>query len=150
MEKKQFTRELQAKYITRETDLGEVKIRCAESVYDFAKKVYPIQLGYREAVMCVYLNNSNIIIGYSIISIGGLTGTIVDVRLVMQHALLCCATGFIIIHNHPSGTLKPSQGDKNLTEKLKTAGKTLDITLLDHVIITEANGYFSFADENIL
>ena len=70
-------------------------------------------------------------------------------RLALKTALEVSATAIILVHNHPSGTLKPSQADKDLTTKLKTAGQSLDIKVLDHLIITE-NAYFSFADENLI
>ncbi|RZV59187.1 MAG: hypothetical protein EX254_09765, partial [Flavobacteriaceae bacterium] len=78
-----------------------------------------------------------------------ITGTLVDVRLVMKNAIELAATGIILVHNHPSGSLKPSLADKKLTAKLKSAGESLDIKVLDHIIITEAR-YFSFADEEVL
>jgi len=83
------------------------------------------------------------------LSKGGITGTLVDVRLVLKTALQIGAIGLILTHNHPSGTLVPSQADKNITKKLKIASKSIDIKVLDHLIITE-KAYFSFADENLL
>ena len=83
------------------------------------------------------------------LSKGGRTGTLVDVRLVLKKALETGAVALIVAHNHPSGTLKPSQADKNITEKLQQAAKSLDIKVLDHLIITE-KAYFSFADEGLL
>ena len=83
------------------------------------------------------------------LSKGGITGTIVDVRLTLKMALQLGAVGMILAHNHPSGTLKPSQADKQLTKKFKLAGESLDIKVLDHLIITE-KAYFSFADEQLL
>lgn len=102
-----------------------------------------------EEFWIIYLNNSNKIIQKNQLSKGGITGTLVDVRLVLKNALEVGATGLILVHNHPSGTLKPSEADKQLTRKLKLAGESLDIKVLDHVIITE-KAYFSFADEAIL
>ncbi|OIQ21556.1 DNA repair protein RadC [Lacinutrix sp. MedPE-SW] len=102
-----------------------------------------------EEFWIIYLNNSNKIIQKNQLSKGGITGTLVDVRLALKIALEVGAVGLILVHNHPSGTLKPSQADKNLTQKLKTAALSLDIKILDHLIITE-NSYFSFADESIL
>lgn len=78
-------------------------------------------------------------------STGGITGTLVDVRLVFQGALLSNAVAMILTHNHPSGTLKA----KAITKKIASAGETMDIKLLDHIIVTE-DDYFSFADENLL
>jgi len=83
------------------------------------------------------------------VSKGGLTATIVDVRLLFKSALELAAIGVIVCHNHPSGKLQPSNADKQITQKIKNAGETLDIKLLDHLIVTEKD-YFSFADESLL
>jgi DNA repair protein RadC len=102
-----------------------------------------------EEFWVIYLNNSNKILFKEQLSKGGLTGTLVDVRLVFKKAVELYATAVILCHNHPSGKLQASNADKLITNKLKQAGATLDIKVLDHLIITE-NAYFSFADENIL
>jgi len=102
-----------------------------------------------EEFWSIYLNNSNKVLQTSQLSKGGITGTLVDVRLVFKTALQLGAVAVILGHNHPSGTLVPSNADKALTVKLKSAGESLDIKVLDHVIVTE-NSYFSFADENLL
>jgi len=102
-----------------------------------------------EEFWALYLNNSNKIVAKVQISKGGLTATLVDVRLVYKRALELAAVGIIVCHNHPSGKLQPSAADKQLTSKIKAAGITLDIKLLDHLIITE-KAYFSFADEGLL
>ena len=102
-----------------------------------------------EEFWIVYLNNSNKILHYAQLSKGGITGTLVDVRLVMRQALDQGAVALVLAHNHPSGTLTPSRADKEITQKLKTAAEALDIKILDHLIITQ-NEYFSFADENML
>jgi DNA repair protein RadC len=83
------------------------------------------------------------------LSKGGITGTLVDVRLVMRQAIELGSVGLILAHNHPSGTLKPSNADKQITQKLKLAAEALDLKVLDHLIITQT-AYFSFADEQIL
>ncbi len=100
-------------------------------------------------MVVLYLNNANRTLGFSIASIGGLTGTVVDVRLVLRDALLTQATGLVLIHNHPSGSLRASNSDKLLTQKVKKATELMDIKPLDYLIITE-DTYFSFADEGIL
>lgn len=102
-----------------------------------------------EEFWIVYLNNSNKVLQTSQLSKGGITGTIVDVRLVYKTAIQLGAVGIILAHNHPSGTLKPSQSDLDLTSKLKTAGNSLDIKVLDHIIVTQ-KAYFSFADSGTL
>jgi len=101
-----------------------------------------------EEFWVLYLNNSNKVLSKSQQGKGGITRTIVDVRLVFKTALELGATALILCHNHPSGTLVPSDVDKQITQKLKSAGQNLDISVLDHVIITE-NGFYSFNDEGI-
>jgi DNA repair protein RadC len=102
-----------------------------------------------EEFWVVYLNNSNKILQKTQLSKGGITGTLVDVRIAFKNAIQLGAVALILVHNHPSGTLKPSVADKNLTQKMKTAGESLDIKVLDHLIITE-KAYFSFADESLI
>jgi DNA repair protein RadC len=102
-----------------------------------------------EEFWVVYLNNSNKVLHCSQQSKGSITGTLVDVRLIMKEALELSAVAIILAHNHPSGTLKPSTADKQITQKIKNAAEGLDIKVLDHLIITHLD-YFSFADENIL
>ncbi len=101
-----------------------------------------------EEFWVLFLNNSNKVVAKRQISKGGLTGTIVDVRLLFKRALEFVSVAIIVCHNHPSGKLQPSVADKQITQKIIEAGTTLDIKLLDHLIITE-KAYFSFADEGI-
>ncbi|MBL87117.1 MAG: hypothetical protein CMO82_10715 [Winogradskyella sp.] len=123
------------------------KITSSRSVFDLMQPIIG-ELPHEE-FWILYLNNSNKVIQKNQLSKGGITGTLVDVRLVLKSALEVGATALILCHNHPSGTLKPSQADKDVTYKLKTAAQSLDIKVLDHLIITE-NTYFSFADEAML
>lgn len=102
-----------------------------------------------EEFWILYLNNSNKVLRHMQLSKGSITGTLVDVRLLFKEALLLGAVSIILAHNHPSGMLKPSQADINITKKIRAAGEQLDIKVLDHLIITESN-FFSFADENLL
>lgn len=102
-----------------------------------------------EEFWVIFLSNSNKILHKEQLSKGGMTGTLVDPRKLYKIALLQGATCLVLAHNHPSGTLKPSQADKNLTRRLKSAGESLEIKILDHIIVTQ-NSYFSFADEGIL
>ncbi|WP_299778347.1 DNA repair protein RadC [uncultured Formosa sp.] len=121
------------------------KITSSASVFEIMQPLLG-ELPHEE-FWIIYLNNSNTIIQKQQLSKGGITGTLVDVRLTLKMALELGATALIFVHNHPSGTLKPSVADKQITQKLKTAASSLDIKVLDHVIITE-HSYFSFADEN--
>ncbi|MGG7035299.1 MAG: DNA repair protein RadC [Flavobacterium sp.] len=123
------------------------KITSSKAIFEL---MHPIigELSHEE-FWIVYLNNSNKVLSKSQISKGGITGTVVDVRLVYKTALETGATAVILCHNHPSGTLTASEADKQITKKLKLAGESLDIKVLDHLIITE-NDYFSFTDEGLL
>lgn len=102
-----------------------------------------------EEFWIIYLNNSNKVIYKSQISKGGITGTVVDTRIVFKTALEQNAVALILVHNHPSGVLQASEADKQITRQLKLAGQTMEINVLDHVIVTE-NGYLSFADDGML
>jgi DNA repair protein RadC len=123
------------------------KITSSKSVFELMQPLIG-ELEHEE-FWIIFLNNSNKIIDKKQLSKGGITGTLVDVRLVLKNALELGATGLILAHNHPSGTLKPSEADKHLTNKLKMASESLDIKVLDHLIITE-KAYLSFADENLI
>lgn len=125
------------------------KIQSSRSVHELLKNVIGDYMEYKEFFYVVLLNNSNHVLGISKISEGGITGTLVDIRILFQTALKSHAVAIILAHNHPSGTLKPSQADIQLTKKIVEGGKTLDIKVLDHVILTKEN-FFSFADECIL
>lgn len=130
-----------------EEALEKKKITSSISVYELMQPILG-ELPHEE-FWIIYLNNSNKVIKKNQLSKGGITGTLVDVRLVLKNALEVGATSLILVHNHPSGALKPSVADKKLTQKLKGAGESLDIKVLDHIIVTE-KAYFSFADENLL
>lgn len=115
------------------------------------KRVYDEEtIGYRETFKVLLLNNANKIIGYTTISEGGLTSTIVDVRVIMQTALVSNATSIIITHNHPSGNPNPSGHDDNLTKKIKSACELMDIRLLDHIIVTPCDSFYSYCNEGRL
>lgn len=130
-----------------EEALRKIKINSSASVFEFMQPILG-ELPHEE-FWIIYLNNSHKIIQTSQLSKGGITGTLVDVRLALKTALEVGATSIILTHNHPSGTLKPSEADKKLTQKLKNASESLDIKVLDHLIITEKT-YFSFADQSLL
>lgn len=105
---------------------------------------------YQHEVFAVlFLNNSNKIKRFEIISKGGLTSTVADPRIIFKLALENNASNLILCHNHPSGKLEPSQSDISLTEKIKSAATHLDMRVLDHVIVS-TNGYYSFADEGLI
>jgi DNA repair protein RadC len=102
-----------------------------------------------EQFKVAYLNQARQVVGIYNLSTGGINTTSADSRLILKGGLDLCATTMIVCHNHPSGNLQPSEGDKAVTQKIKLAGINQDIKLIDHLIITPYN-YFSFADEGIL
>lgn len=127
-----------------------IKITSANDAYQIFKRVFNADtFDWCEEVIMLCVNNSNKVVGFYKVSSGGMTGTVIDVRMIFTTALQCLATGIIIAHNHPSGTLQPSEADKNITKKLKEAGQFLDIKVMDHLIITDEN-FYSFANEGIL
>lgn len=123
------------------------KVNSSNAIFEMMRPLIG-ELSHEE-FWVIYLNNANKVITKLQISKGGITGTIVDVRLVYKHALECGATAVILCHNHPSGALVASEADKSITRKLISAGNNLDVKVLDHLIITEMD-YFSFADQGIL
>jgi DNA repair protein RadC len=131
----------------REEETVELKkITSSKAVFEIMQPIIG-ELPHEE-FWVLYLNNSNKVIYKEQLSKGGITGTVVDVRLIYKTALEQNATSIILSHNHPSGKLQASDADLQITKKLKAAGEQLDIKVLDHIIITE-NGYLSFQDEGI-
>ena len=108
------------------------------------------QIGLQECFKVVLLNNANKVKGIFEVSTGGITGTLVDLRIVFAVILKSLSCSVILAHNHPSGTLKPSEADKRLTEKIKNAAVLFDVKVLDHLIIIPDGDFFSFADNGIL
>lgn len=141
--------EIKLSYINPVKKAERIKIKKAEEAVLVLREVFnPDELELREQMMVLYLNNAAEVIGYTKHSVGGLTGTVVDIRLILASALKCLCTGIILSHNHPSGTLKPSEADINITKKIKEAAKFHEIELIDHIILTN-EGFFSFANEGI-
>jgi DNA repair protein RadC len=126
------------------------KKRFISSSKDIANYLQALfQYKKHEIFVVVFLNRSNKILHHEIISEGGITGTVADPRIILKKALEQNATSIILSHNHPSGSLKPSKQDELLTQKIKEAAAYLDITVLDHIIVSE-EGYYSFADEGMI
>jgi DNA repair protein RadC len=127
------------------------KISCSADGYNQALKFFDKNtIALQEQFIVLYLNRANLVLGGHKVFTGGLTGTVADVRLILGIALKACACSIIISHNHPSGNLKPSGADQELTNKLKEAGKLMDITLLDHIILSPEGTFYSFADEGLI
>ena len=122
-------------------------ISCSMDVVEILRSFWSKDiLEYKEEFYVLILSRSNKVRGYHKISEGGASATLVDPKMIFSVALKCNACAVILAHNHPSGNTKPSQSDIELTRKIKEGGKILEISVLDHIILT-AESYYSFADE---
>ena len=126
------------------------QIKTSKDAADLLKHLWSEdKIDFVEQFKVLFLNRANKVLGIFEASSGGVTGTVADPKLIFVAALKANACSIIISHNHPSGNLKPSQPDQELTQKIKQAGQFLDIKLLDHIIVT-SEGYYSFADEGLI
>ncbi len=122
-------------------------IRCSSDLYDY---MYAEMSDLRhEEFYVLYLNKANRPVAHRHISTGGVSGTVADIKIILKYAIELLASGICAFHNHPSGNLKPSQADIELTRKLKEAARLIDVALIDHLIVGDKN-YYSFADEGML
>ncbi len=127
------------------------KITTSRDCYDLLYSLFDKDtFAYREEFLILFLNRANRVLGWARLSIGGITGTVVDPKIVFVLALNTGACSIVVSHNHPSGNIKPSEADIRLTKQIKEAGKLLEILLLDHLILTPEGEFFSFADEGML
>jgi DNA repair protein RadC len=127
------------------------RIDSSSKAHEYLRMLYSEErVALQEQFIILYLNRANQVLGAYHAFTGGITGTVADIRIIMGVALKSMACGMVISHNHPSGSLKPSSADKHLTEKIKEAGKLMDINLLDHIIVSPEGGYYSFADEGLI
>ena len=127
------------------------KINSSNNAFEILYSTWNLDsIGVQEQFKVMLLNNSNRVKGIFLLSSGGITATLVDIRILFAVVLKSLSTGIILCHNHPSGNLTPSAADKNLTQKIKKASELLDIKLLDHIILTPNKEYLSFADEGLL
>ena len=132
-----------------ETGFARVAIRSSKDAADFIRQFYSDDIGIFESFFLLLLDQSNTTTGYAKISQGGIAGTVVDPRIVAKYAIESLSPSVVLCHNHPSGNLKPSDSDIAITNKIKAGLQLFDITVLDHIILTE-DSYTSFADEGIL
>ncbi len=129
----------------------EPTITSSEKAYQILKGHYDQDyLTIREEIVVLYLNNASKVLGVYKGFSGGITASVMDIRLILAVALKGLSTGIIISHNHPSGTPTPSEADKKLTDQLRKAADLFSIKLLDHVIVTPHGTFYSFADEGLL
>jgi DNA repair protein RadC len=127
------------------------QITCSDDAKDLLLQFFPDEtIALQERFVVGYLNRANRLIGVYEVSKGGITGTVVDIRLILSVALKSAATGIILAHNHPSGNLNPSDNDKSITEKINHACLFMDIKLLDHLIFSPSRSFLSFVEEGLL
>ncbi len=140
--------EITVSYSPKVKNSDRAVITSSQKVYELVHSNWP-EINIREEMKVLFLNRANKVLGIYELSKGGISGTVVDVRLLFAAALkaLCC--NIILVHNHPSGNLKPSDADVRITNKVREGAKLLDITVHDHLIISD-EGYYSFSDEGIL
>jgi DNA repair protein RadC len=125
-------------------------IKSGQECYQLLKELWnENRIEMQEEFKVMLLNRGNRVIGIYEASAGGLTGTVADPRLILAAAIKSLAVSIILSHNHPSGNLKPSRADEELTQKIKLAAAYHDVTVIDHIIIS-SEGYYSFADEGLL
>lgn len=142
--------EIEVRYVSPQF-INKVKIDSSKAVLAAMKEVWDIHtIGYQESFIAFFMNRANHLLGYRWLSKGGTTGTIVDAKHLFGIAVKANACGIILGHNHPSGSLRPSRADIELTKKLVAGGKLLDINILDHLIITPSFTYYSFADDGLM
>ena len=134
----------------RISGVKKAHIKTSGDAWEFFKEVYDLDdIEYRESSMVLYLNRANNTIAWFRLSVGGTAGTIIDPKIIVKTALDCGAHSVIMSHNHPSGNMRPSQPDTEITKKINKALGYFDITLFDHIIIG-VDSYFSFADEGLI
>ena len=145
---KTFVRELRMNYgVVSYTNCN--KVSSSLDACNILRDVWDSDISHREAFYILCLNRANKVIGYALISLGGISGTVADPKVIFSTALLANASSIILAHSHPSGNTEPSAADQALTKKMIQAGSVLDIQVLDHLIITP-DTYLSFADENLM
>ena len=140
--------EIKVSYSTNHAD--KVKLTNYKETYDFILSHWNKDIiEYLEESKIILLNRANVVLGIYELSKGGISGTVVDIWIILGIALKCNATGIMLVHNHPSGNLHPSEADRKITLKLKEACQLLELSLIDHLIISKQSCY-SFAQEGIL
>lgn len=134
--------------VSYQPKMGSKKqITTSIDAYETMLPLFPAEtIQLQERFVVLYLNRANKVLGSYQLSAGGLTGTVADIKLILSVALKCMASSIILAHNHPSGQMKPSVEDKQLTNKIREAAALMDIQVLDHLIVSP-NEYFSFADQ---
>ena len=142
--------EVELVYRSKAKASARPSIKDSKSSYDLFRQLWDEgKIDMVEQFKVLFLNRANKVVGFLEVSTGGITGTVADPRIILAAAIRLLATSIVIAHNHPSGNLKPSRADEDLTQKIKLACGYHDIKVLDHIILTD-EGSYSFADEGLL
>lgn len=136
-------------YSRKQKPSDRFKITNSETAVQLLRQIWSNQIEVREEFILLLLDRNNRVLGYELLSKGGISGTVADIRLIFSVALKALASGIVLAHNHPSGNLNPSIADEQITKRIKEAGNTFNIPVLDHIIITKET-YYSFADNGKL
>lgn len=140
--------EIKVSYSTNKTD--KIKLSSCVDTYQFILSQWNHEIiEFQEESKIILVNRANFVLGIYELSKGGISGTIVDIRIILSVALKCNASGIILVHNHPSGNTNPSEADRKITRRLKEACYLLEISLLDHLIICKTD-FFSFAQDGVI
>jgi DNA repair protein RadC len=143
--------EVKLVYRTKVKASERLQIKCSKDAFDIFMESWDLDsIEHIEEFKLMLLTRSNKVLGIAWISKGGINGTVTDVRIILQYAIKANASGIIICHNHPSGNMQPSESDQAITRKIKDSGLLMDVQLLDHLIITAEDSYYSFADNGII
>ena len=143
--------EVKLVYRTKVKASERLQIKCSKDAFDIFMESWDLDsIEHIEEFKLMLLTRSNKVLGIASISKGGINGTVTDVRIILQYAIKANASGIIICHNHPSGNLQPSESDQAITRKIKDSGLLMDVQLLDHLIITAEDSYYSFADNGLV
>lgn len=133
-----------------QTSFPNVKITSSADAAEFIRQFFSDDVAVFESFFLLMCNRANNTVGYAKISQGGVSGTVIDVKIIAKYALDSLCSSVVLAHNHPSGNLNPSDADIQITKKIKQALQLLDIVVLDHIILTESDKYFSFADDGLI
>jgi DNA repair protein RadC len=143
--------EVRLVYRTKIKASERLQVKCSKDAFDIFIGSWELDsIEHFEEFKLMLLTRSNKVLGIASISKGGISGTVTDVRVILQYAIKANASGIIICHNHPSGNLQPSESDLTITRKIKESGNLMDIQLLDHLLIIPEEKYCSMADEGLL
>jgi DNA repair protein RadC len=141
--------EIEVSYRTKVKASERRKITSSKDAESIFREIWSSSMEFKEEFYIILLNRANQVLGWYKVSEGGMSGTVVDPKLIFSIALKGLSSSLILAHNHPSSNLKPSNEDINLTKRLKEAGALLEIPVLDHLILT-TDGYYSFGDEGMM